>query len=77
MSYKPITINTILKFGKYKGELVSDVIELDIQYLMFLKSKNFLIDDELSNLLSKQSTQEGRIGLGLYLTTMKDDYEVA
>lgn len=44
--YKPLKLEDTLKFGKYKGKKIIDVLKIDAQYLKFLVNKNFSFEEE-------------------------------
>ena len=47
--YNPLKLEDTLKFGKYKGKKIIDVLKCDAQYLKFLVNKEFNFEEETRN----------------------------
>lgn len=50
-SYSQFGIDSLLKFGKYKGRKIRDILKEDVEYLVWLGSK-YKFTDELSDAIS-------------------------
>ena len=47
--YKPLKLEDELKFGKYKGKKINEVLKIDAQYLKFLVNKEFNFEEKTRN----------------------------
>jgi len=71
--YKPIEINDTLKFGKYKGKLVDDVLQHDAQYFKFLlNNTNIKLSQELIEKVNNLEIQQIRKDFSLYFKDERD-----
>ena len=72
--YKPIEINDTLKFGKYKGKIVDEVLKYDGQYFYFLMNNtNIKLSQELIDIVTNLKIQQSRKYFSLYF---KDDRDM-
>lgn len=58
MSFPPLSLNSTLKFGKYKDETIANIIRYYPEYISWaLNNKVFLLDEE-SMVLYRQEIME-------------------
>lgn len=71
--YKPIEINDVLKFGKYKGKTVDEVLQYDGQYFYFLMNNtNIKLSKELIDIVNNLHIQQSRKDFSLYFKDGRD-----
>ena len=61
MDEEKLRLNDPLPFGKYKGEKLHDIIEIDLKYIEFMIDKGAItVDDEIDDAMerSKQMPEE-------------------